>query len=226
MLSYALLLLCPLALWSQSVPESDSARTLYRGNCAFCHGMTGGGGRGPALASARLLSGLTDDDLKRIIRGGVPGTSMPPFEVEDNDLDQLVRFVRSLAGSGAPAEKAPGDPAQGRQVYTRNGCAGCHRVGNEGSVFGPELGRVGAGRSLAYIRDSILNPSADIPEDYEGVTVVTRDGRRITGIRVNEDTFTVQLRDASQNLHMFQKKDLRQVILDANEAGSGRLRLS
>jgi putative heme-binding domain-containing protein len=57
-----------------------------------------------------------------------------------------------------------------------------------------------------------VNPSADIPEEYAGVTVVTRDGKRITGVRINEDTFTVQLRDASQDFRMFQKDEIQQVI--------------
>ena len=82
----------------------------------------------------------------------------------------------------------------------------------EGSVYGPELTRIGAGRPAEYLRESIVNPSADIPEEYAGVTVVTRDGKRITGVRINEDTFTVQLRDASQDFRIFQKDEIQQVI--------------
>jgi cytochrome c oxidase cbb3-type subunit 3 len=82
----------------------------------------------------------------------------------------------------------------------------------EGSVYGPELTRIGAGRSAEYIRESIVTPSADIPEEYAGVTVITKDGKRITGVRVNEDTFTVQLRDASQNFQMFRKDEVPEVI--------------
>jgi putative heme-binding domain-containing protein len=84
-------------------------------------------------------------------------------------------------------------------------------VGSQGSVFGPELTRIGAGRSVEYTRESIVNPSADVPEEYAGVSVITRDGKRITGVRVNEDTFSVQLRDASQNFRMFQKDEVQQV---------------
>jgi putative heme-binding domain-containing protein len=79
-------------------------------------------------------------------------------------------------------------------------------------VFGPELTRIGAGRSAEYIRESIVNPSADVPEDYAGVTVVAGDGERVTGVRINEDTFSVQLRDASQKFRMFQKGEVQQVI--------------
>ena len=62
------------------------------------------------------------------------------------------------------------------------------------------------------MRDSLVNPSADIPEEYDGVTVVTNDGKRIRGVRVNEDTFTVQLRDASQQFRMFQKDKAKEVV--------------
>jgi len=138
---------------------------------------------------------------------------MPSFEFEKDELDHLVAYVRSLSASAKTDNKpVSGDPARGRQVYEHSGCSGCHRIGSEGSVFGPELTRIGAGRSPEYIRESIVNPSADIPDEYNGVTVITRDGKRITGVRVNEDTFSVQLRDPSQNFRMFQKDDTQQVV--------------
>jgi cytochrome c1 len=41
------------------------------------------------------------------------------------------------------------------------------------------------------------------------VRLTTRDGRRITGIRLNEDTFTVQVRE-SDGVHSFLKQDLKE----------------
>ena len=208
------LLLCSSAARSQTDLDLADGKATFRSNCAFCHGLTGGGGRGPALASGRFLHGSTDEDIKTVIRGGVPGTTMPSFEFEKDELDHLVAYVKSLSGSGSGAHASPvsGDAGRGRQIYERSGCAGCHRIGTEGSVYGPELTRIGAGRSPEYIRESIVNPSADIPEEFTGVTVILRDGKRIRGVRINEDTFTVQLRDASQNFRMFQKDDIQQVI--------------
>lgn len=211
----ALLSLCSVALRGQTEVGLADGKATFRSNCAFCHGLTGGGGRGPALDSGRFLHGSADDDIKNVIRSGVPGTTMPAFEFEKDELDRLVGYVRTLsASSGKAAGAGPvaGDAAKGRQVYERSGCAGCHRVGSQGSVFGPELTRIGAGRPAEYIRASIVNPSADVPEEYAGVTVITRDGKRITGVRVNEDTFSVQLRDASQNFRMFQKDEVQRVI--------------
>jgi cytochrome c oxidase cbb3-type subunit III len=42
--------------------------------------------------------------------------------------------------------------------------------------------------------------------------VVTRDGRRVTGVRVNEDTFTVQIRKPDQAFATFDKSELKEVI--------------
>jgi putative heme-binding domain-containing protein len=153
------------------------------------------------------------EEIKSVIRNGVPATTMPAFsDMAADELHKLVQFIRALSGSDATLEAVPGGAAKGRQVYVRNGCPSCHRIGDEGSVFGPELTRVGAGRSTEYIRDSIVHPAADIPDEFQGVTVETRDGKKITGVRVNEDTFSVQLRDMSQNFRLFQKNEVKQVI--------------
>ncbi|HKX00796.1 MAG TPA: c-type cytochrome [Bryobacteraceae bacterium] len=206
-----ILLLCSAAAWGQSANDLADGKTTFRSNCGFCHGLTGGGGRGPALASGRFLHGSTDEDLKNVILNGVPGTTMPSFEFEKDELARLIAYIRSLSTGAVKAEPVPGDAVKGSAVYERSGCAGCHQIGLEGSVFGPDLTRIGAGRSAEYIRESLINPSADIPDEFNGVTVVTRDGKRITGIRINEDTFTVQLRDASQKFRMFEKDEVKSV---------------
>jgi len=208
-----LLALYPLAAQFNGDPVEEG-RFLWRSNCAFCHGLTGGGGRGPALNHSNFMHGSTADDIKRVIRGGVPGTNMPAFEMEAEELDTLVVFVRSLSAANVKQAPVAGDIGKGRDVYGRGGCAGCHRIGNDGSAFGPDLTRIGAARSSEYIRDSVVKPDADIPPEFEGVTAVMRDGKRITGVRVNEDTFTLQLRDQSQNFRMFQKSELREVIYE------------
>ncbi len=197
-------LLCPLGVFAQT-SAVEQGKAIFRSNCAFCHGLTGRGGRGPDLVSRPTR------DLKSVVLNGVPGTTMPAFHFEADELEALASYVRHLSGGEVTSTPVAGDPAAGRQVYQRSGCAGCHRIGDQGSVYGPELTRIGAGRSAAYIRESLVNPSADIPQEYEGVSVLTKEGRRITGVRVNEDTFTVQLRDASQDFRMFRKDELQQV---------------
>jgi cytochrome c oxidase cbb3-type subunit 3 len=210
------MVVCPLGVGAQTnlaKVNLETGRAVFRSNCAFCHGLTGTGGRGPNLAASRFATGGSDTAFKNIVRNGVPGTTMPAFDtMEADELEDLTLYVHELGAAGVKNEPVSGDPKLGRQVYQRNGCGTCHRTGEEGSIFGPDLSRVGVGRPTAYIQESILDPSKDIPEEYQGVTVVTRDGKRITGISVNEDTFTVQLRDQQQRFRMFDKSQLKEVI--------------
>lgn len=186
--------------------------SLYRSNCAFCHGVTGKGGRGPDL-TGRRSHGDTVADVKRVIQQGIPGTTMPAFgNFLDDELDRLAEYTHAFAHAGAAAAKLPGDAEAGRAVYAKSGCKACHAIDGEGSIFGPDLSRIGAARSTDYIRDSIVKPSADIPQEWEGVIVSTKDGKRIQGVKVNEDTFTIQLRDPTGKFRMFDKtKDLKSV---------------
>jgi hypothetical protein len=73
---------------------------------------------------------------------------------------------------------------------------------------------VGARRGAAHLRRILFDPgSSKILDSYGylaflNVRVATRDGRVVQGLRVNEDSFTIQLRDADHRLHTFDKRDL------------------
>jgi putative heme-binding domain-containing protein len=97
-------------------------------------------------------------------------------------------------------------------------------VKGRGGHLGPDLSRVGAARSLAYLTESIREPNKElslgytdpnnhygIPLEYDTVIVVTRDGRRITGVAKNEDAFTIQLLAQDDQLHLLEKRDLTEV---------------
>ena len=193
-------------LRAQPAAASAEGKALFRSNCAFCHGLTGLGGRGPSLASARIAA-LPDSELQNIVKNGVPGTGMPAFDGFDAaEMNHLIGFLRAL-GSGPVTAHPGGDPVHGAAVYQASGCAGCHRIGNTGSIYGPELTRIGSARSWAYLKESVVQPSADISPDFEGVAVTLKTGKKVTGIRVNEDTFTLQLRLPDGSFLMLPKSD-------------------
>lgn len=203
--------LLPLALCAQT-PDLAKGRALFIANCAFCHGAKGEGGRGPNLTTAESTHGRALADLAKVISEGVPGSQMPAFpNMEAAERTDLVAFVASLSSKTSPVEKASGSATAGRTVYANLKCPVCHRVGTEGSVYGPELTRVGSGRSLQYLRDSIVKPGADILPEYEGVVVTTKEGVRVSGVRINEDTFSVQLRDLGQRFRLFEKTEVKSV---------------
>jgi putative heme-binding domain-containing protein len=205
-------------------------RAVYLSNCSFCHGAGGEGGRGPNIASAATAASRTDAQLRRVIKQGVPGSQMPAFSyLEETELRQLVAFVRSMPARGGTAEKPAGDTMRGKALYAKHRCSMCHRIGDEGSVYGPDLSRIGAGRPLAYLAESIVEPGKDILPEYRGVKVVTKDGAAVAGVRVNEDTFTVQLRDIGQRFRMFDKQqaasveEMKESLMPAYRLSKGEL---
>ena len=205
-----LLFLTAASMPAQPAAASAEGKALFRSNCAFCHGLTGLGGRGPSLASAHV-GALPDSEIQSIIKNGIPGTTMPSFEGFDAaELGQLTGFLRAL-GSGPVTAHPGGDAAHGAAVYQASGCAGCHRIGNTGSIYGPELTRIGSARSWAYLKESLVAPSADISPDYEGVAVTLKSGKKVTGLRLNEDTFTLQLRLPDGSFLMLPKSDAAEV---------------
>ena len=206
----ALLLCWSIVAEAQTAPHPDG-QSLFFSNCAVCHGMDGSGGRGPNLLGS-LQHGDREADIANVVQHGVRGTSMPAFHFDRDELAELVKHIQTMR-QGAPSAPPPGgDKIAGRLLYQSHGCAGCHRIGQDGSTLGPDLTRVGAGRSYDYLKASVLDPSADIPDEYKTITIVTREGKRIRGIRVNEDTFTIQIRLPDESFVSFDKQAVRSVI--------------
>lgn len=199
--------------------------SLFRANCSPCHGLNAkGGGRGPDLTSARWTHGSSDAEIFRTISQGVTGTQMPANAFEDSEIWTIIAYLRSLAPSDHA--KTTGDPVRGEKLFTGSaGCAACHMVKGHGGLLGPDLTRVGASRSATYLIESIRDPDKELsdgmldpnnhyglPLVYDTVTVVLKDGQKVTGIAKNEDTFSVQLMDGDQRLRFFLKSDVKDVV--------------
>jgi quinoprotein glucose dehydrogenase len=191
-----------------TLPEDVAAGgRIFRSHCAVCHGLNGVGDRAPALTSGRFRHGGSDGALQETISKGIAGTEMPGIFFNGLQLWQLVAYVQSLS-KNSEVEKPTGDPAAGKTVYTERGCNGCHRVDGEGGRSGPDLSDIGASRSLAHLRAAVLNPNEKVlPRDWT-VKAVTRDGTSVSGRRMNEDTFSVQVLDAEARLVSLAKSDL------------------
>lgn len=139
---------------------------------------------------------------------------------------QLVAYVRGLGR--AEAAEFPGDRKEGENLFWGKGnCGVCHTVGPRGQRLGPDLTEIGVRRGPVYLRVALLDPEAEIPDNFSvyrrvipmpdnflQVRVVTANGKRLTGVRLNEDTFSIQLRDHSGGLHSFLKNELRELHKD------------
>jgi putative heme-binding domain-containing protein len=188
---------------------------LFRLSCASCHGLNAKGLRGPDLTTGQFVRGGSDAQLFRTIMQGIPGTDMPGAQYSDATPDQvwaLVAYLRTLSGP-ASAEDARGNAQSGESLFWGKAtCGQCHMVRGRGGRLGPDLSRIGVTRSRTALIQEIRTPSGSFTDGFWPVTVVARDGRRIRGVRKNEDPFSLQIMDTNERILSFDHSDLREVV--------------
>ena len=130
---------------------------------------------------------------------------------------KFISLALIAAGAGllAAAQNPINNVAAGEAVFFGKGnCSNCHEVNGRGGVVGPDLSAAGT-RTPEALRGKILSPNAGTGGRGGGapLVIVARraDGREIQGVRRNEDTFNLQIVDASGQLHLLDKTTLREV---------------
>lgn len=195
----------------ESPADTEVGRRYFLGHCAYCHGPEGEGGRGANLTSGQYRQGSSDRDLYRVVRNGVAGSEMPPSRLSESEIWKVVLHLRRLGSAGAQ-EKAAGDPPAGRAVYDGKGaCGACHAIAGRGGSLGPDLSRIGLLRTLKFLRAALTDPDAFVDEHYQTITVLTRSGEKVSGIRLNEDDYSVQIRDLREVPRSFLKREVKEV---------------
>jgi putative heme-binding domain-containing protein len=195
---------------SYSQRDIAAGAQLYTGQCASCHGTNGDTVGGVDLRRGRFRNVNSDDDLKRVVKTGVPGTAMPASNFSDAELNAIVAYIRAgfeLKGSAVMI----GDRARGRTLFEGKGqCGTCHRVGAQGPYLAPDLTDVGASRLPVSLQMSIVDPSATMQPINRPVRIVMKDGRTLRGRRLNEDTYSVQIIDDKERLVSLMKSDMKE----------------
>jgi cytochrome c oxidase cbb3-type subunit III len=184
---------------------------IYTAQCAICHGVNGDKIPGANFRAGQFQRISSDDyDLYRIVRNGIPGTAMPPFTFNKAEMVGIVAYVRSM-GNFDPRGLVVGNPARGQLLFERDGtCTRCHRINGKGPRVAPDLSDVGAIRTADYLERTLLDPSGSMLPVNRSVRATTRNGKVITGRRLNEDTYSVQLIDDQEHLISLAKADLRE----------------
>jgi putative heme-binding domain-containing protein len=203
-------------LWGQGeAPDrAHNGAVLFRQECLPCHGVGARGGvRGPDLTTGNWAHGGTDADLLRTIRDGVPGTAMPANHLTDSEIQEIVGYLRTVQ---QPPPAATGNAARGETLFFgAQRCSACHMVNGRGGRLGPELSHAGSSRPRAYLVESIRDPNRQLTENtsfggfYDTVVAVMPDGKTVTGVPMDEDTFTVQIMDTAERIHFLEKKALK-----------------
>jgi cytochrome c oxidase cbb3-type subunit 3/ubiquinol-cytochrome c reductase cytochrome c subunit len=149
--------------------------TLYKQNCAACHGADGKYGAAISLNNPVYLAVAGENNLRTITANGVTGTLMPPFAkisggtLTDQQIENLTqgmihawgnpawRNPVALGGQNLPpyASSTPGDPVRGQEAFTTF-CARCHGADGAGasSVANDKLLQNGS-----LQRGSLIDPS-------------------------------------------------------------------
>lgn len=116
-----------------------------------------------------------------------------------SDIERLVKRVGES-----------GDPARGELVYRRPklNCIKCHAIGGAGGVVGPDMISLGASSPPDYIVQSLIEPNAKIKEGYHTTTVLTTDGKQVSGKLISELSGKLVMRDADDKEHVFKTDDI------------------
>ena len=197
--------------WAQHLGSfDDEGASIYTAECVECHGNSGDLVPGVDLARGRFSRPLTDNELAAIIMNGIPDTPMGPAALDEEEIEELVAFLRDNARP-RDEPQLEGDAMRGQALFEGKGeCLDCHRIDGRGSRVGPDLSRIGRQRRAGDLLTSLLDPKAEVQASNRFYRVVTSTGEEVTGRLLNHDTFTVQLLDLDERLRSFRKADLRE----------------
>jgi putative heme-binding domain-containing protein len=193
-------------------PEDVAAGgKLFASACAGCHGRHGEGGRGPKLSEGGLILGAEDQRLYSSIKNGVKGTTMPPFDLPDQQIRQLLGFVRSFSAPAAETQ-VPGNVESGASLfYGKAGCSGCHAIHGHGGFLGPDLTNSGGEHSALQLREAVTNPKLLSTGDYRAVRLVLKSGKTLEGVLRGATNYAFALQTADGNIHSLSAAELRQI---------------
>jgi putative membrane-bound dehydrogenase-like protein len=124
---------------------------------------------------------------------------------------KLLPLPKSASGKPLPPfydlVRGEGDPSRGREVFFRKAqdlqgsaaqaCGECHRVQGQGQWIGPDLSTIGTKYGKDELLRSILTPSSAIGYNFRALTVVTSDGRVLTGLPIEELPDRIVLKTAT-----------------------------
>jgi len=190
-------------------------------------------------ATDYLVESLAEPDA-HIVEGfsaPMPKVYLPPISLTAEEVSAVIVYLQAqgcapdpaaielpaaiLNAAAAQAETgAPfslvvvGDPAAGRALFSDSagpaGCVQCHTVAGEGGSVGPELTEVAGTQTLAYIFESIMNPSAAIAAGgYEPIQLQLTDGSVLSGVIEAEDDASISLVDKEGTQALVQKSDIQ-----------------
>jgi putative membrane-bound dehydrogenase-like protein len=162
-----------------------------------------GGISSGAIAPGAIPSDVADQ-LRRHPDAAIAVLAKHTFGAGDSpnpaDSKQQIQQLRDVLAEGT------GNPYAGEAIFTKQ-CAACHKLFHKGGKIGPDLTPYQRG-NLETLLTSVITPSAEIREGFEYVTVLTMDGRILSGFVTDQDTQIVTLRGKAGEDIRIQREDV------------------
>lgn len=111
----------------------------------------------------------------------MPDVSSGSIGMNDVETKAVMAYLQDLGGAEVTVEIPTGAPPpeeksatsgprpaykDAEEVFAKMACAACHKVGGVGGELGPDLSTIGATRDKDHLRQSIINPAAEISEGF------------------------------------------------------------
>jgi putative heme-binding domain-containing protein len=216
----------PFAGNPQAVAEGQD---IFNRTCTACHGHDGTEGEmAPALgAPGRRYLRNSDAQIFDAIEHGIPATKMPPTGLSETDAWKVASYIRGLRGTAIDTP-AKGDVAHGEEVFWGKGtCGNCHMIRGKGGFTGPDLSNIARQRKLTSIVNALTRAGHPVAYDggahdtslypssrYQQVRITTADGKTVTGVLRNEDSFSLQVLGSDNAIHLFDRAEVKNVYYE------------
>ncbi|HET6879141.1 MAG TPA: PVC-type heme-binding CxxCH protein, partial [Pirellulales bacterium] len=151
------------------------------------------------LNQVRKLLASRDADLVEVVRKtwGTLRTDRNP------QREQVIGQMRALL------RQTTGDAHRGQQVFKKV-CGQCHKIFGEGQDVGPDI-TVNGRSSLEQLLSNVFDPSLVIGAAYQARTVVTNDGRVLTGLVAEDSDARVVLKVQGGKLETIAGGDIEEM---------------
>jgi mono/diheme cytochrome c family protein len=179
-------------------------KALFVQRCGSCHTLARAGTSGEAgpdldAAFARARAdGLGESTIAGIVEGQIlhprRGSQMPAGLVDGERAEDVAAYVAQSAAvpgrdTGRLAEAGiPADAPPGLRVFIGSGCGGCHQLADAGSTSttGPDLDEALRSRTTPFIRESIVEPDAEVTSGFGRGVMPSDYGERLSGEELDD----------------------------------------
>jgi len=167
----------------------------------------------------RILALLKEIEAGRLKPGDLD--AQRSRQLINHSRPEIKELATKLLKSNLPADrkqvleryqaalKVKGDNARGKMVFQKH-CATCHKVAGVGTDVGPDIGDLRTKTADAILVD-VLDPNAAIDNNFINYTIVTRNGKVLTGLIAAETASSVTLKRAENQTEVVLRQDIEEI---------------